>query len=216
MPGLMKGWQKILVSTHCIGLILCVVLLVGFRYEDHLRWGVGYMIVWFTTLSAFAIFFVRTGKECLDTLAKVYGLGWLAVVILLTLASFIGTIGVEDVYFPHKKYYEDDRYVIRRGYQNWIDLPNCALWIKDGVLERYDRKFVCFLTVDSCKVLSDWGAIVLYGETFRLEDDDLGRMVDIRPLDDKVFDSHRREIDSLKAEVSKAYYDGMSGKQANE
>ncbi|KIO46792.1 MULTISPECIES: hypothetical protein [Sanguibacteroides] len=192
-------WQKILVIAHCIGLILCIGLLVGFRYYDHLRWGLGYLIVWFTTLSAFAIFFVCTGKKWLNILAKIYSLGWLAAIVLpipVTLGVWTGLL--EEIYIPHKKYYEDDNYIIRQGYYGWIDYPNCALWIKDGTLERYDFKFDSFFTVDSCKVLSDLGAMVLYGESFKIEDNDSEYLIDILPLDEKVFDEHRQEIDSLK------------------
>ena len=213
----MKKWQKILVIAHCIGLILCIGLLVGFRYYDHLRWGLGYLIVWFTTLSAFAIFFVRTGKQWLNILAKIYSLGWLAAIVLpipVTLGAWTGLL--EEIYIPHKKYYEDDSYIIRQGYYGWIDNPNCALWIKDGALERYDRKFDCFFTVDSCKVLSDLGAIALYGESFKIEDDDSGYLIDIQPLDEKEFELHRQEIDSLKALISKANNGKVSEKTASE
>lgn len=202
-----------MVIAHCIGLILCIWLLVDFRHYDHLRWGLGYLIVWFTTLSAFAIFFVRTGKNWLYVLAKIYSLGWLAAIVLpipVTLGAWAGLL--EEIYIPHKKYYEDDKYIIRQGYYGWIDNPNCALWIKDRVLERYNRKFDGFFTVDSCKVMPDWGAILLYGESFKIEDDDSGCLIDILPLDEKAFEAHCQEIDSLKALISRGNYGRVSEK----
>lgn len=201
----MKRWQKIVIAIHLIGLLLCATLLLALPERDHLRWDIGYAIVWITTLGAFAFVFVRAKKKWLDFGFKFYGTIWVAVILLpILVVQGFWLMVLGEIYIPHRKYYETDGYVMRSGYSGLIDYPRVALWKKEGVMEKYIRDYPSFETAEMFEIRDDIGAVVIHGASFKLDDgENSEKYVDVCPLNDSVFYANRHSVEELKRELQK-------------
>lgn len=169
----MKRWQKIVLATHTIGLLLCAVLLLALPERDHLRWNIGYAIVWITTLSAFAFVFISVKKKWLDLGFRFYGVIWITLALLpIPVTQGLWLVVLDEIYIPHRKYYKTDEYIMRSGYSDFFDYPRVALWKKEGIMEKYIRDYPSFWTAEKFEIRNNIGAIVIYGTSFRLDEDD--------------------------------------------
>ena len=66
----MKRWQKILlVAFHAT--MLALFLFVVWN-SLQLRWRLGYVLFWITSLSGIAIYFMRTDKSVYNTISLIY------------------------------------------------------------------------------------------------------------------------------------------------
>ena len=63
---------KWLFAVHFICLTICAVLLFSLKRSEHLRWGLGYMIVWVTILSSLVLFFLINKQFKHWLLLKIY------------------------------------------------------------------------------------------------------------------------------------------------
>ena len=63
---------KWLFAIHFICLTICAVLLFSLKRSEHLRWGLGYMIVWVTILSSLVLFFLINKQFKHWLLLKIY------------------------------------------------------------------------------------------------------------------------------------------------
>lgn len=201
----MKRWQKIVIIIHAIGLLLCAVLLLALPEKDHLRWNMGYAIVWITTLSAFAFVFINVKKKLLNLGFRFYGAAWITIILLpILVTQGLWLVVLDEIYIPHRKFYETDEYIIRSGYYGFIDYPRVALWEKKGIMEKYIRDYPFFWTAEKFEIRNDIGAIVIYGTSFRLDErEDSDKYVDVCPLNDSIFNANRHKVEELKRELQK-------------
>ena len=63
---------KCLFAIHFICLAICAVLLFTLRRSEHLRWGLGYIVVWGTILSALLLCFLINKQLKHWLLLKIY------------------------------------------------------------------------------------------------------------------------------------------------
>lgn len=200
----MKRWQKIVIIIHVIGLLLCAILLLALPERDHLRWNIGYAIVWITTLSAFAFVFIRAKKKWLNFNFKSYGVVWMLAVLWAFTMQKLSYPAFNMIYIPNHKYCETDEYVMRSGDKGLIDYPRVALWKKEGLMEKYIRDYPSFETAEKFEIRSDLGAIIIYGTSFHLYDEENTEgYVDVCSLDDSVFYANRHRVEELKCELQK-------------
>lgn len=201
----MKNWQKIVIIIHIIGLLLCAILLLALPVDDHLRWNIGYVIVWITTLSAFALVFVNVKHRRLYIGFKSYAAIWVLIILWSFTMQKLSYVPIFDmIYTPQHKYYETDGYVMRSGHPGLIDYPRAALWKKEGLMEKYIRDYPSFETAEKFEIRSDLGAIIIHGTSFHLDDEESSdKYVDVYPLNDSVFYANRHKVEELKRELQK-------------
>ena len=77
----MKKPHIIPLVIHAIGIVLCLAILLLIERQDHLRWNLGYIILWVTMLSAVTLPFLKRNSRPV----KIYSGVW----ILITLFSVL-------------------------------------------------------------------------------------------------------------------------------
>ena len=101
---------KWLFAIHLICLAICIVLLFSLKRSEHLRWGLGYMIVWVTILSSLVLFFLINKQFKHWLLLKIY-----CAVFFVASAGFgvfLQGLGMDTLLLP-PKYCSDGDYLIR-------------------------------------------------------------------------------------------------------
>lgn len=199
-------WKKALFIIHGIGLLLCLVLLVCMRQCDHLRWNLGYAIVWLTTLSGLVVCFFKTRRRWVNILLRLYGFLWLCWLVLLPLCTMgLWLIAITEVYIPQTMFYEADSYVMRRSRYDFMEYPKTDLLRNNGLIEEHVKTYGDVYTVDSFAVREDIGAVVISGTGYAaggMTLDDC--FTDVFPLDDSTYNAHRKEVELLRKAVRKS------------
>ena len=150
---------KWLFAIHFICLTICSVLLFSLKRSEHLRWGLGYMIVWVTILSSLVLFFLINKQFKHWLLLKIYCVVFF--VASAGLGVFLQGLGMDTLLLP-PKYCSDGDYLIRSRIE---DIPtnefNIVLLKNEGIIEKLNATYH-YPTADSIKVFEDKGAIVIY------------------------------------------------------
>lgn len=190
---------------HGAGLLLCLVLLFCVRQQDHLRGNLGYVIVWLTTLSGLVVCFFKTRRKLVNVLLRAYGFLWLCWFVLLPLCTMgMWLLAIMEIYIPHTKFYEADGYVMRQDVYDFMGYPKCALLKNNGLREEHVRSYPGVYTVDSFAVREDIGAVVISGTGYASGGMKLdGRFTDVFPLDDRIYNAHKNEVERLRKAVRK-------------
>ena len=181
----MKRWQKILlVAFHAAMLALFLFVVLN---SLQLRWRLGYVLFWITSLSGIALYFMRSGKSVYNTISLIYAFCWM----LLSVAGLIFTFLTFD-----KVYCETDKYIMKEP-SDIIGFDSAILYEKMGLLEveKWRYKFVrpkSMIPIDSL------GAIVIYGDFDNGETTEDG--VAILPLDDS-FDKEKAKEYALNHNI---------------
>ncbi len=198
-------WKKALFIIHGAGLLLCLVLLFCVRQQDHLRWNLGYAIVWLTTLSGLVVCFLKTRRKLVNVLLRVYGFLWLCWFVLLPLCTMgLWLLLIIEIYIPHETFYKTDGYVMRQDVYDFMDYPECVLLKNNGLIEEHVRSYPGVYTVDSFAVREDIGAVVISGTGYAgggMKMDN--KFIDVFPLDDRTYNAHKNEVERLRKAVRK-------------
>lgn len=162
---------KWLFAIHFICLTICAVLLFSLKRSEHLRWGLGYMIVWVTILSSLVLFFLINKQFKHWLLLKIYCVVFF--VASAGLGVFLQGLGMDTLLLP-PKYCSDGDYLIRSRIE---DIPineyNIVLLKNEGIIEKLNATYH-YPTADSIKVFEDKGAIVIYCSEESFYTDSLG------------------------------------------
>ena len=150
---------KWLFAIHLICLAICIVLLFSLKRSEHLRWGLGYMIVWVTILSSLVLFFLINKQFKHWLLLKIY-----CAVFFVASAGFgvfLQGLGI-DTLLPPKKCCSDGDYLIRQE----MDEPAIGNYLivllkNEGIIEK-QIEIYCYPKADSIKVVEDKGAVAIY------------------------------------------------------
>ncbi len=198
-------WKKALFIIHGAGLLLCLVLLLCVRQQDHLRWNLGYVIVWLTTLSGLVVCFFKTRRKLVNVLLRVYGFLWLCWFVLLPLCTMgLWLLPIIEIYIPPETFYKTDGYVMRQDVYDFMDFPECVLLKNNGLIEEHVRSYPGVYTVDSFAVREDIGAVVISGTGYAgggMKMDN--KFIDVFPLDDRTYNAHKNEVERLRKAVRK-------------
>jgi hypothetical protein len=160
---------KCLFAIHFICLVICAFLLFTLRRSEHLRWGLGYIIVWGAILSALLLCFLINKQLKHWLLLKIY-----CVVFFLasaTLGVVTQGLGVDTLFLP-PKYCSDGDYLIRSRIDS-EPIVNIVLLKNEGIIEKLIATYY-YPTADSIKVYEDKGAIVIYCSKDNSYTDSLG------------------------------------------
>ena len=162
---------KWLFAIHFICLTICSVLLFSLKRSEHLRWGLGYMIVWVTILSSLVLFFLINKQFKHWLLLKIYCVVFF--VASAGLGVFLQGLGMDTLLLP-PKYCSDGDYLIRSRIE---DMPtnefNIVLLKNEGIIEKLNATYH-YPTADSIKVFEDKGVIVIYCSEESFYTDSLG------------------------------------------
>ncbi len=162
---------KWLFAIHFICLTICAVLLFSLKRSEHLRWGLGYMIVWVTILSSLVLFFLINKQFKHWLFLKIYCVVFF--VASAGLGVFLQGLGMDTLLLP-PKYCSDGDYLIRSRIE---DIPineyNIVLLKNEGIIEKLNATYH-YPTADSIKVFEDKGAIVIYCSEESFYTDSLG------------------------------------------
>lgn len=162
---------KWLFAIHLICLTICAVLLFSLKRSEHLRWGLGYMIVWVTILSSLVLFFLINKQFKHWLLLKIYCVVFF--VASAGLGVFLQGLGMDTLLLP-PKYCSDGDYLIRSRIE---DMPtnefNIVLLKIEGIIEKLIATYH-YPTADSIKVYEDKGAVVIYCSDESFYTDSLG------------------------------------------
>lgn len=162
---------KWLFAIHFICLTICAVLLFSLKRSEHLRWGLGYMIVWVTILSSLVLFFLINKQFKHWLLFKIY-----CAVFFVASAGFSVFLQGQgiDTLLPPQKCCSDGDYLIRSRIE---DMPtnefNIVLLKNEGIIEKLIATYH-YPTADSIKVYEDKGAVVIYCSDESFYTDSLG------------------------------------------
>ena len=150
---------KWLFAIHLICLAICIVLLFSLKRSEHLRWGLGYMIVWVSILSSLVLFFLINKQFKHWLLFKIY----CAVFFVASagLGVFLQGLGI-DTLLPPKKCCSDGDYLIRQE----MDEPAIGNYLivllkNEGIIEKQIEIYF-YPKADSIKVVEDKGAVAIY------------------------------------------------------
>ena len=150
---------KWLFAIHLICLAICVVLLFSLKRSEHLRWGLGYMIVWVTILSSLVLFFLINKQFKHWLLLKIY----CAVFFVASagLGVFLQGLGMDTLLLP-PKYCSDGDYLIRQEMDD-LAIGNYLIVLlkNEGIIEK-QIEIYCYPKADSIKVVEDKGAVAIY------------------------------------------------------
>ena len=150
---------KWLFAIHFICLTICAVLLFSLKRSEHLRWGLGYMIVWVTILSSLVLFFLINKQFKHWLLLKIYCVVFF--VASAGLGVFLQGLGMDTLLLP-PKYCSDGDYLIRSRIEDMpINVFNIVLLKNEGIIEKLIATYH-YPTADSIKVYEDKGAVVIY------------------------------------------------------
>ena len=162
---------KWLFAIHFICLTICAVLLFSLKRSEHLRWGLGYMIVWVTILSSLVLFFLINKQFKHWLLLKIYCVVFF--VASAGLGVFLQGLGMDTLLLP-PKYCSNGDYLIRSRIE---DMPtnefNIVLLKNEGIIEKLIATYH-YPTADSIKVYEDKGAVVIYCSDESFYTDSLG------------------------------------------
>ena len=150
---------KWLFAIHLICLAICVVLLFSLKRSEHLRWGLGYMIVWVTILSSLVLFFLINKQFNHWLLLKIY-----CAVFFVASAGFSVFLQGQglDTLLPPKKCCSDGDYLIRQEMDD-LAIGNYLIVLlkNEGIIEK-QIEIYCYPKADSIKVVEDKGAVAIY------------------------------------------------------
>ena len=162
---------KWLFAIHFICLTICAVLLFSLKRSEHLRWGLGYIIVWVTILSSLVLFFLINKQFKHWLLLKIYCVVFF--VASAGLGVFLQGLGMDTLLLP-PKYCSNGDYLIRSRIE---DMPtnefNIVLLKNEGIIEKLIATYH-YPTADSIKVYEDKGAVVIYCNDESFYTDSLG------------------------------------------
>ncbi len=148
---------KCLFAIHFICLAICAFLLFTLRRSEHLRWGLGYIMVWGTILSALLLCFLINKQLKHWLMLKIYS------VVFFLASATLGVItqgmGLDTLFLPSKCCSDGD-YLIRSRIDS-EPFDNIVLLKNEGVIEKLIATYY-YPTADSIKVYEDIGAIVIY------------------------------------------------------
>lgn len=187
---------------HFIGLAICAIILLCLPFYDHIRWNLGYFFLWLTILSALPLIFWKVKKYWKSVLIKLYSFIWWLLLSFCIIPCLYILPGSNVMFFPLKKHYETTDYIIRTGYYGLLDYPNCALYLKDGFIEKYIRRYD-ILSVDSALIYNNLGAIVLYGDDFSENIQTTDKVIYIKPLNDSIFNKSLPQLKQIESDLRK-------------
>lgn len=186
---------KWLFVFHLLLVLACVILLFTLKSSEHLRWGLGYIIVWATLLSAVILFFFVDIFSKYGLPLKMYCLSFLAIVGGFLV--FFQTEGWGSLIIP-VKYCDDGDYLVRSEIDSPFD-HHIVLLKNEGAVE----KLICvyyYPSADSIKVFEDKGAVVIYCSEDYLHS--TGSKGCIEPLNVIIDDNMETEIEALAKELN--------------
>ena len=130
---------KWLFVFHLLLVLACVILLFTLKSSEHLRWGLGYIIVWATLLSAVILFFFVDIFSKYGVPLKMYCLSFLAIVGGFLV--FFQTEGWGSLIIP-VKYCDDGDYLVRSEIDSPFDHHIVLLKMKELL-----RNLYVFITI---------------------------------------------------------------------
>lgn len=203
---------KYMFVTHLIGMFFCFFLLLFIPYDNHLRWHLGYIIVWVTYLSAIISFFLLPmGMRFRKWVKRYLGLhvfGSLMMVIFYIVGrlwdTFFGLASlpllmIGFTMIPCQEYCKSEHYSIKEIKSGILGFPTVGLYQNNGLIEECLQRYDFVLSVKRMEEYDDLSAIIGYdcdngSETFRTI---------IFPIDENKFKEHLVDIKKL-AEKSNA------------
>ncbi|MDD4759810.1 MAG: hypothetical protein WCR53_06530 [Bacteroidaceae bacterium] len=200
-----KKCAKWLFILHGIGLLLCCLLVLFVSQKDHIRWNVGYFVVWFTFVTVIILFFIIPHGFRFRSFIKAYcGLymsATLLCVFIIPMFPFSLSL-LSEILIPHEKYYESGNYIMRCGYQEYMDLPNSMLYKRQGLFEHCVRQYD-FRPVKSFIVKENVGAIIINGYILNSECTKGIETTQVLPFDDRKYQKHLGDVEKLKKTFEK-------------
>ena len=148
-----------LVSAGLYGLIFILM------YDSiHLRWGLGYALIWTALLSPFALM-IAARKSRWKLYIRIYSA--LMAFALWLMAVFFQLCGA-DIFLPATCYCKDGDYLVRRTY-DFFDNKKIGVYKVEDLTERLQSTY-SYASLDSIKVYESLNAIVLYCPPYIVED----------------------------------------------
>lgn len=140
-----------LVSAGLYGLIFILM------YDAiHLRWGLGYVLIWTALLSPFALM-IAARKSRWKLYIRLYSA--LMAFALWLMSVFCQLFGA-DIFLPATCYYKDGDYLVRRVY-DFFDNNRIGVYKEEGLTERLQSTY-SYASLDSIKVYESLNAIAFY------------------------------------------------------
>ena len=140
-----------LVSAGLYGLIFILM------YDAiHLRWGLGYVLIWTALLSPFALM-ITARKSRWKLYIRIYSA--LMAFALWLMSVFCQLLGA-DIFLPATCYCKDGDYLVRRTY-DFFDNKKIGVYKVEDLTERLQSTY-SYASLDSIKVYESLNAIVLY------------------------------------------------------
>lgn len=195
----MKKPRIIPLVIHAIGIVLCLAILLLIERQDHLRWNLGYIILWVTMLSAVTLPFLKRNSRPV----KIYSGVWI-LITLFVLILLLVNMSSDRIFFPMNKYCEQGDFIIRKGSYSLIDIPTSALYKKQDCIEKHIRDYE-IPVVDSITAYPEFGAIALHAQDFIGLDATTAPYSVIVPLDDELYRQHIEDIAQLAQEQNIDY-----------
>ena len=148
-----------LVSAGLYGLIFILM------YDAiHLRWGLGYALIWTALLSPFALM-IAARKSRWKLYIRIYSA--LMAFALWLMSVFCQLLGA-DIFLPATCYCKDGDYLVRRTY-DFFDKKKIGVYKVEDLTERLQSTY-SYASLDSIKVYESLNTIVLYCPSYIVED----------------------------------------------
>lgn len=140
-----------LVSAGLYGLIFILM------YDSiHLRWGLGYALIWTALLSPFALM-IAARKSRWKLYIRIYSA--LMAFALWLMSVFCQLLGA-DIFLPATCYCKDGDYLVRRTY-DFFDNKKIGVYKVEDLTERLQSTY-SYASLDSIKVYESLNAIAFY------------------------------------------------------
>lgn len=166
---------KYLFVAHLIGIVFCSVLLFFIPYDNHLRWNLGYVVVWVTCLSAIISFFLlpvgMRFRKWVRGYLGVHVFGPLAVAFFYLAGRFIdfffalAMLPILIAWFtmvPDKRYCASEHYFIKDIKCGFMGSP-IGLYQNNGLMEECLQKYTNVNSMERMEEYEDLSVIVGYG-----------------------------------------------------
>ena len=122
----------------------------------HLRWGLGYVLIWTALLSPFALM-IAARKSRWKLYIRLYSA--LMAFALWLMSVFCQLFGA-DIFLPATCYCKDGDYLVRRVY-DFFDNNRIGVYKEEGLTERLQSTY-SYASLDSIKVYESLNAIAFY------------------------------------------------------
>lgn len=122
----------------------------------HLRWGLGYALIWTALLSPFALM-IAARKSRWKLYIRIYSA--LMAFALWLMSVFCQLLGA-DIFLPATCYCKDGDYLVRRTY-DFFDKKKIGVYKVEDLTERLQSTY-SYASLDSIKVYESLNAIAFY------------------------------------------------------